>query len=216
MEDLKVEKLLEELQEKVRKGDHVATVELIEKAIEGNIDPKKILNDGLIEGMMQIGDMFQKNQAFIPDMLQSSRAMARAMEKLEPVLKGASGDNLGKIIIGTVKADLHDIGKNLVRIMYKTVGFEVVDLGIDVTTDKFISAVKEHGGKVVSLSALITTTMNNQEETLMGLKAEFGSKVKVLVGGAPVTQEWADSIGADGYAGDAFGAAKLARSVIGA
>ena len=211
-----MEKLLEELQEKVRKGDHVTTVELIDKAIGENIDPRKILNDGLIEGMMQIGELFQKNEAFIPDMLQSSRAMARAMEKLEPVLKRSPEDELGKIIIGTVKGDLHDIGKNLVSIMYKAVGFEVVDLGIDVTTDKYISAVNEHGGIVVSLSALITTTMNNQAETLKEIKAEFGSKVKVLVGGAPVTREWADSIGADGYAGDAFGAAKLARSVIGA
>jgi 5-methyltetrahydrofolate--homocysteine methyltransferase len=163
--------------------------------------------------MNEVGVMFEKNEAFIPDMLIASRAMKQGMEQLKPHLKGGRSDTLGKIIVGTVKGDLHDIGKNLVSIFYESVGFEVIDLGTDVTTEKFIEAINKNNAKIVSLSALLTTTMINQAETLKTIKAKYGEEVAVLVGGAPVTKEWADSVGADGYSPNAYGACKIASSI---
>ena len=205
--------LISSIAEAKKKGRDKEVVELIEKALKEKIDPKKILNEGCTKGIMEIGELFQKNEAFIPDMLIASRAMKKGVELLKPFLQADSVNALGKIVVGTVKGDLHDIGKNLVGIMYQSIGFEVIDLGIDVNTEKFMDAIKKSGAKMVSLSALLTTTMAHQIETLKEIKSVFGDSVKVLVGGAPVTQEWADSIGADGYARDSYGAAILAKRI---
>jgi len=206
--------LIEEIRKNVRTGEDNRTVELINEALQKKIDPKEILDQGLMLGMLDIGKLFEDQEAYIPDMLIASRAMKRGIETLKPYLERGEIKSIGKIIVGTVKGDLHDIGKNLVSIMYESVGFEVIDMGIDVITENFIDAIKEHKPKVVSLSSLLTTTMNNQIDTLKEIKRQFGDNIKVLVGGAPVTKEWADSIGADGYASNAYGAAKLSKSFV--
>jgi len=207
--------IISEIVENVKTGKDDKTVELVKGALQENVSPEVILNNGLIKGMLEVGDLFQKNEAFIPDMLIASRAMKRGTEVVKPYLKKDEVKSIGKIIVGTVKGDLHDIGKNLVSIMYESIGFKVIDLGVDVNTKKFIKAIDKYNPNAISLSALLTTTMNNQAETLKEIKYKFKDKIKVLVGGAPVTKEWADSIGADGYAPDAFGAAKVAKLVIG-
>ena len=207
--------IISEIVENVKTGKDDKTVELVKGALQENVRPEVILNNGLIKGMLEVGDLFQKNEAFIPDMLIASRAMKRGTEVVKPYLKKDEVKSIGKIIVGTVKGDLHDIGKNLVSIMYESIGFKVIDLGVDVNTKKFIKAIDKYNPNAISLSALLTTTMNNQAETLKEIKYKFKDKIKVLVGGAPVTKEWADSIGADGYAPDAFGAAKVAKLVIG-
>jgi len=207
--------IVSEIVENVKTGKDDKTVELVKGALQENVSPEVILNNGLIKGMLEVGDLFQKNKAFIPDMLIASRAMKRGTEVVKPYLKKDEVRSIGKIIVGTVKGDLHDIGKNLVSIMYESIGFKVIDLGVDVNTKKFIKAIGKYNPNAISLSALLTTTMNNQAETLKEIKYKFKDKIKVLVGGAPVTKEWADSINADGYAPDAFGAAKVAKLVIG-
>ena len=187
-----MEGLLKQISESVKAGKNEETIKLVKKGLDTQIEPKRILDEGLINGMKKIGMLFEENKAYIPDMLIASRAMKQGMSKLLPFLKEESRVRLGKIIVGTVKGDLHDIGKNLVSIFYESVGFDVIDLGTDV----------------------LTTTMNNQAETLKAIKAKYGDSVAILVGGAPVTKEWADSIGADGYSPNAYGACKIASSIV--
>jgi len=189
--------------------------ELVLQALKENVSPSDILKNGLIRGMGIVGEMFKKNEVFIPEVLVSARCMKAAMEILKPALVKSGANPCGKIAIGTVKGDLHDIGKNLVAMMMEGGGFEVLDLGIDVGPEKFINTVQEKDVDVVGLSALLTTTMPMMKVIIDELNsAGLRTKVKILVGGAPVTQEYADEIGADGYAPDAASAVDKAKTLI--
>ena len=174
-----------------------------------------ILKDGLMAGLNVTGERFKKNDCYIPEVLLSSKAMNTGMQIIEPLLVGCNLASEGKVIVGTVLGDIHDIGKNLVIIMLKGAGFEVIDLGINVPPDKFVEAVKEHDVTLIGLSALLSTTMPAQKATMDALEeAGLRNKVKVMVGGAPVNQEYADKIGADGYAIDAATAVDIAKKLI--
>jgi 5-methyltetrahydrofolate--homocysteine methyltransferase len=204
---------LKALSEAVIKGDQNKALEITKAAISEGMAPAKILNDGLISGMNVIGVRFKNNEVYIPEVLIAARAMKTAMEVLEPKLVEAGVQPLAKAAIGTVQGDLHDIGKNLVVMMLKGAGFEVVDLGVDVSAQKFVDKIKEVQPAVIGMSALLTTTMPSMEKTIQAIKAA-GLKVKTMIGGAPVTQAYADRIGADGYAADAASAVDLAKSLI--
>ncbi|MCE5339929.1 MAG: corrinoid protein [Planctomycetaceae bacterium] len=204
---------LKALSEAVIKGDQNKALEITKAAIAENMAPAKILNDGLIAGMNVIGVRFKNNEVYIPEVLIAARAMKTAMEVLEPKLVEAGVQPLAKAAVGTVQGDLHDIGKNLVVMMLKGAGFNVVDLGVDVSPQKFVDKIKELNPKVVGMSALLTTTMPSMEKTIQAIKAA-GLTVKTMIGGAPVTQAYADRIGADGYAADAASAVDLAKSLI--
>jgi 5-methyltetrahydrofolate--homocysteine methyltransferase len=208
MADLKV------LSESIIKGDQKTAVEITRAAINENMAPEQILNEGLISGMNVIGARFKKNEVYIPEVLIAARAMKMAMELLEPKLVAAGVKPLGKCAIGTVQGDLHDIGKNLAAMMLKGAGFDVVDLGVDVSTQKFVEKARETKAKIIGMSALLTTTMPAMEKTIKALK-DAGIAVKIMIGGAPITQAYADKIGADGYAPDAASAVDLAKSLIG-
>jgi len=208
MADMKV------LSEAVITGDQTRALEITRAAISEGVPPGIILNDGLIAGMNVIGERFKNNEVYIPEVLIAARAMKSALEVLAPKLVEAGVEPVGKAVMGTVQGDLHDIGKNLVAMMLKGAGFDVVDLGVDVSAAKFVEKAKETKAKIVGLSALITTTMPSMEKTVKALK-EAGLAVKTMIGGAPVTQAYADRIGADGYAPDAASAVDLAKSLIG-
>ena len=200
------------ISEALQRGDAEKVEELVKKAIEENLTPKKILEDGLIKGMDIIGTKFKKNEVYVPEVLIAARAMHAGMNILKPKLIESGVKNIGKVAIGTVKGDLHDIGKNLVKMMLEGAGFEVIDLGTDISTDKFVEAVKEHKPNIIGMSALLTTTMVNMVEVIKALDAEgLRDKVKIMVGGAPVTQNYADQIGADGYSPDASSAVDKAK-----
>ena len=199
----------------VERGDRDAAVRLVKEAVAEKVPAGKILDEGLIAAMDSVGQKFTRNEIFIPEMLIAARAMTAAMQILEPVLVQAGVKPRGKVVIGTVRQDLHDIGKNLVGMMLKGGGFQVTDLGVDVSAQKFVAAAQEKGAQIVALSALLTTTMPNMKEVVGALKAA-GVKAKVMIGGAPVTQAFADEIGADGYAADAGSAVDLATNLIGA
>ncbi len=202
------------LSEAVIRGDQAKALEVTRAAISEGVSPETILNEGLIAGMNIIGVRFKNNEVYIPEVLIAARAMKTAMEVLEPKLVEAGVEPVGKALMGTVQGDLHDIGKNLVIMMLKGAGFDVVDLGIDVSSAKFVEKAKETKAKIVGMSALITTTMPSMEKTIKALK-DAGIIVKTMIGGAPVTQAYADRIGADGYAPDAASAVDLAKSLIG-
>ena len=204
---------LEALAEAVIGGDQKAA-ELTKAALDEGVAPERILEEGLIAGMNIVGERFKANEFYIPEVLIAARAMKMAMEILEPKLAEAGVEPLGKAVIGTVKGDLHDIGKNLVMMMLKGAGFEVTDAGTDVSAEDFVAKAKESGAQIVGLSTLLTTTMSMMEKTTQSIK-ESGLAAKVMIGGAPVTQNFADKIGADGYAPDAASAVDLAKSLIG-
>ncbi len=204
---------LKALADAVIKGDQNAAVELTKAALEDGMAPKSILDDGLIAGMDIIGDRFKKNEVYIPEVLIAARAMKMAMQVLEPELVKAGVEPVGKLVIGTVQGDLHDIGKNLVAMMLKGAGFEVIDLGVDVKPEKFVAQVKESGVQLVGMSALLTTTMPGMEKTIKILR-EAGLSTKIMIGGAPVTKDYADKVGADGYAADAASAVDMAKSLV--
>lgn len=204
---------LKALSEAIIKGDQKTAVDITKAAISEGTAPETILGDGLIAGMNVIGVRFKANEVYIPEVLIAARAMKMAMEHLEPVLVAAGVKPLGKAMIGTVQGDLHDIGKNLVVMMLKGAGFEVVDLGVDVSADKFIAKAKEAKPQIIGLSALLTTTMPSMEKTIQALK-DAGIIAKTMIGGAPVTQAYADKIGANGYAPDAASAVDLAKSLL--
>lgn len=194
-------------------GNQLAT--LVNEALDSSTSPKSILDDGLIKGMDLVGEKMQSGDMFIPEVLRSANVMKDALQILKPLLSAAELNASGKVIIGTVKGDLHDIGKNLVGMMFETVGFEVIDLGVDVAPEAFVNAVEENGAAAVALSALLTTTIPSMKKTIDAL-AEAGIKddVIVIVGGAPVTQKYADEIGADGYSADAGAACKLLKDLV--
>jgi 5-methyltetrahydrofolate--homocysteine methyltransferase len=204
---------LKALADAVIKGDQSTAVEITKAALEEGTPAKSVLNEGLIAGMDVIGGRFKKNEVYIPEVLIAARAMKMAMEFLEPELVKAGVKPIGKCLIGTVQGDLHDIGKNLVAMMLKGAGFEVVDLGVDVKPDKFVEEVKAQGIQVVGMSALLTTTMPGMEKAIKAIK-DAGVSAKIMIGGAPVTQGYADKIGADGYAADAASAVDIAKSLV--
>lgn len=204
---------LEVLKNAVIKGDQNAAMEVTTKALEEGMPPEDVLRNGLIAGMDVVGRAFKKNEVYVPEVLIAARAMKMAMEILEPKLVEAGIEPIGTIIVGTVKGDLHDIGKNLVCMMLKGAGFNVIDLGTDVAPEKFVEAVKENDANTVGLSALLTTTMPMMDQTVAAFKGA-GVEAKVMVGGAPVTQEYADKIGAQGYAADAATAVDVAKELM--
>lgn len=206
---------LNNISESLQRGAAEKVEELVKKALEENLLPKDILENGLIKGMDIIGAKFKKNEVYVPEVLIAARAMHAGMSILRPKLAEAGVKNIGTIAIGTVKGDLHDIGKNLVKMMLEGAGFEVIDLGIDVSVDKFVEAVKEHKPNIIAMSALLTTTMVNMPEVIKALEAAgLREKVKIMIGGAPITQNYADQIGADGYSPDAASAVDNAKTFI--
>ncbi len=207
---------LNKLTEAVVKGNRKDTVEISKTLLAAGMKPLDIVEKGLVPGMAIIGEKFKNNQVFVPEMLIAARAMKEAMAILEPLLAQAGIKPKYTAVIGTVQGDLHDIGKNLVAMMWKGANFGVVDLGTNVPPEKFAAAVKEHNAHVVGLSALLTTTMPAMKNTIDALKKAGQTAVKIMVGGAPVTQEFAKEIGADGYAPDAASAVDVAKQLIAA
>jgi corrinoid protein of di/trimethylamine methyltransferase len=204
---------IDEIAQAVGNGKSAIIQELITGALNEGADPVAILNEGMVKAMGDVGNKFQNGKAFVPEMLMAARTMKVGMEVLQPRLADKSNFSLGKCIIGTVHGDLHDIGKNLVAVMIESCGFEVIDLGTDVSVDTFIEAIRENpDAKLVALSCLLTTTMPAMKETAEAIKAK-GFEIKVMVGGAPITQEFADHIGADGYSRDAASAVQLAKKL---
>jgi len=207
--------LLDKLQQATIDGQAPEVEKLTQQALDEVISLDDIINEGFISAMSIIGEKFKNNEIFVPEMLIAARAMRAGLKVLEPLILAGERKYLGKIIIGTVKGDLHDIGKNLLGMMLQGGGYDVIDLGVDVTPDRFLAAVKEHQPQVVCLSALLTTTMPFMKETveLLG-EAGVREQVKILVGGAPISQRFADEIGADGYAADAGSAVVLVKEVL--
>ncbi|MFP4055511.1 MAG: corrinoid protein [Candidatus Brocadiia bacterium] len=206
---------LQELANLVVTGKANETKEMVQSCIDEGVPVGDILDQGLIAGMNVVGQKFKANEFYVPEVLVAARAMKFGMEVLEPKLKDAGVQPIGSIALGTVKGDLHDIGKNLVGMMLQGAGFNVVDLGIDVPPEKFVETAKDKGCKLVGLSALLTTTMPQMQNVVAALKEAGLDGVKVMIGGAPVTQDYADEIGADGYAPDAATAVDLAKELSG-
>jgi len=197
-------------------GDAPSVKELTEKALAEGIEPARIVNEGLIPGMSEVGRRFKAGEFYLPEVLIAARAMHAGLDIVKPLFSRYDFKPVGTVVLGTVKGDLHDIGKNLVGMMLEGAGFEVIDLGVDVSPDKFVEAVKERRSHVVAMSALLTTTMPSMKATIEALKeAGLQGEVKVLVGGAPLTQRYADEIRADGYAPDAASAVDKARELLG-
>ena len=207
---------LKDIADNVIAGKADKVKELTQSAVDGGMSVRDILNKGLIAGMAVVGTKFKANEFYVPEVLIAARAMKAGMTIIEPLLEKAGIKPVGKIAIGTVKGDLHDIGKNLVAMMLKGAGFHIVDLGIDVAPEKFAGAVTQDGVEIICLSALLTTTMTSMKTTIQALEANnIRKKVKVMIGGAPVTQSYADEIGADGYAPDAASAVDKAKVLLG-
>ena len=204
----------EQISEMLQKGKAKDVERLVGEALAEGIDVKEILEKGLISGMAVIGEKFKNNQVYVPEVLIAARAMNKGMGVLEPAMLKAGIKPLGTVVIGTVKGDLHDIGKNLVGMMFKGAGFKVVDLGTDVPPEKFVDAARENDASIIGLSALLTTTMPNMRECIGAIRAT-GLPVKVMVGGAPVTQAFADEVGADGYSADAATAVEKGKQLVG-
>lgn len=206
---------LESLKQNVIDGNSRDVTTLVKQALTEGIPAEQILNVGLIAGMSEVGKLFECGEYFVPEMLVAARAMKSGLEILRPALVAANVQAIGKIVLGTVKGDLHDIGKNLVAMMMEGAGFEVIDLGVDVPPDKFVAAVREHHPHLLGLSALLTTTMPVMKVTLDALKeAGLRDQVKVLIGGAPVSDKFAHDIGADVFAPDAATAASCAKAIM--
>jgi 5-methyltetrahydrofolate--homocysteine methyltransferase len=204
---------LSELTEAIKKGNRARATELTRNAIEANQSPQAIL-DAMVAGMDDVGRRFQANEVFVPEMLIAARAMKEAMTILEPLLVKAGIKPKFRAVIGTVQGDLHDIGKNLVAMMWRGANIEVIDLGTNVPAEKFVAAVREHKAQVVGLSALLTTTMPAIKTTLSAIRASDVSGVRGGIGGAPITQQFADEIGADGFAPDAASAVDLVKQLV--
>jgi len=205
----------QELADSIIKGDNVKSKDIAQKLVDERVPAVEILNDGLVPGMDVVGKKFKANEFYLPEVLIAARAMKAAMDIIKPLLSESGAETKGKIIIGTVKEDNHDIGKNLVGMRLEGGGYNVIDLGADVPAEKFVEEIKKNGVKLIGLSALLTTTMIGMKTVIDILKADKETvDVKVMVGGAPLNQEYADSIGADGYAPDASGAVDLASELL--
>lgn len=206
---------LDVLYEGILDGDMGATPDNVQAALDADLAPDVILNEGMISAMSEVGQLFEEGEYFVPEMLISARAMQAGLGVLKPHLIASGVDPLGKVVVGTVQGDMHDIGKNLVTMMLEGAGFEVIDLGVDVKPERFIEAIRENKPQVVAMSALLTTTMPKMGVTIDAMReAGVLENVKVMVGGAPVTAEFAAKIGANGYAPDASQAATLAKSFL--
>ncbi|MHB1346384.1 MAG: corrinoid protein [Candidatus Humimicrobiaceae bacterium] len=205
----------QELADAILRGDNVKSKEITQDLVGKKIPAGEILSEGLIAGMSVVGAKFKANEMYIPEVLIAARAMHAAMDILKPLLAETGAPSKGIAIIGTVQGDLHDIGKNLVSMMLEGAGFSVVDIGVDISADKFVEAAKENNAQIVGLSALLTTTMPSMKEIIDALRKDPATKdVKVIIGGAPVTQEYADSIGANGYAADASSAVDISEKLL--
>ncbi|HWQ79640.1 MAG TPA: corrinoid protein, partial [Anaerovoracaceae bacterium] len=187
--------------------------ELAKAMVDAGVDPLEIINKGLVGGMDIVAPLFKSGEMYIPEVLLSAKAMAAGVEIVKPYISDSDMSTAGTIVIGTVKGDLHDIGKNLVAMMLESSGFKVINLGIDIPTETFIAAIKEHAPDIVAMSALLTTTMMEMKETVAAIKKE-GYKVKCIIGGAPISQEFAAKIGADGYSADAASAVELCKQLL--
>ena len=208
-------KILEEMADEIQKGNADSVGVLVERALAQDMSAEEILNGGLVEGMNTVSEKFKNNEIFIPEVLISARAMSSGLEILNPLLAEANVISKGKVVIGTVKGDLHDIGKNIVAMLLRGAGFDVVDLGADVPLEKFVEFVKKERADVVGISALLTTTMIFMKEIIEALKNEgLRENVKVIIGGAPVTDSFAAQIQADGYAPDAASAVDLTKRLL--
>ena len=207
---------LNKLSEAILKGDAKGAVAITNEALAAKVDPQELVSKYMIPAMDEVGRKFEADELFVPELLVAARAMKGALAVLKPLLAAGGAKAVGKVAVGTVKGDLHDIGKNLVASMLEGAGFEVIDLGVDVSPEKFLAAVKEHGPQIIALSALLTTTMPSMKTTIDQLTAAgVRGKVKVIIGGAPVTDGYAKEIGADGYSENANGAVGLARKLVG-
>ena len=203
------------LYEAIVKGDLVGAVESTNKAIAEGLEPQTIINDYMSKAMEEIGSRFEQGKAFVPELLMAARAMKGALEQLKPLLAENNTSRLGTVVIGTVKGDLHDIGKNLVASMLEGCGFEVINLGVDISSEKFVESIKEHNANILCLSALLTTTMGYMQDIIMTLEKEgLREQVKVMVGGAPVNSDFANKISADGYSSNANAAVALAKNLM--
>jgi 5-methyltetrahydrofolate--homocysteine methyltransferase len=207
--------ILSQISTAVIEGNLDDIVDLTEDALDEGLDAQEVLNKGLMPGMDHVGVEFRAGNMFVPEVLRSARAMQASMDILKPLLAASGVKMVGKVLLGTVKGDLHDIGKNLVGMMCEGAGFEVKDMGKDITPEAFVQAVKEYEPDILGMSALLTTTMRSMENTIKALEeAGLRDQVKVMIGGAPVTQSFADQIGADGYASNAASAAELAKRFV--
>lgn len=208
---------LNQLSDAIINGNADAARSITEQALKEGVEPIKIVNEYMIPAMNEVGRRYDCNEYFVPELLVSARAMKACLELVRPLLTGSGVKSAGRVVIGTVKGDLHDIGKNLVAAMLEGGGFEVIDLGVNVSPEKFVEAVRQNDANIVAMSALLTTTMPAMKTTIEALKqAGIREKVKVLVGGAPITQKFADEIGADGYSENAPGAVSLAKKLLAA
>ncbi len=208
--------ILQEISQNVQRGKAPLVKELVQTALDQTIDPQAILDEALLGAMEVVGEKFKNNQVFVPEVLIAARALNAGLEILKPHMIESASSHKGTIVLGTVKGDLHDIGKNLVKIMMEGKGINVVDIGIDVPAEKFIDAAKEHNASLICCSALLTTTMDQLEIVVEERKkvSDFADTVKVMIGGAPVTQEYCDRISADFYAPDAASAAEVAMNYL--
>ncbi len=206
--------IFEKIAGEVQTGDSEAVEALVKEALSTGAPVEGILNRGLVEGMTVVGERFKNNECFIPEVLVSAKAMKMGMEILKPLLAGSNVQSRGKVVVGTIQGDLHDIGKNIVAMLLEGAGFDVVDLGADVPIERFVESAKKENADLVGMSALLVTTMVNMKEVILGLKGAGMEGVKVIVGGAPLTGEYADEIGADGYAPDAASGVDIAKSLL--
>ncbi len=208
---------LKQLHDAVVNGDAKTAHNITQQALAEGTDPLKLVNEYMVPAMDEVGRRFECSEYFVPELLISARAMKAALELIRPLLTARGDQPAGRVAIGTVKGDLHDIGKNLVAALLEGGGFEVIDLGVNVSPEKFIETVKERNANIIAMSALLTTTMPSMRTTIEALKqAGIRERVKILVGGAPITQKYADDIGADGYSENAVGAVALAKKAVAA
>ena len=205
----------QDLADAIIRGDNIKSKEITHDLVGKSVPAGEILSEGLIAGMDVVGQKFKANEMYIPEVLIAARAMHAAMDVLKPLLTGTEAPKKGTLVIGTVQGDLHDIGKNLVAMMHEGAGFTVVDVGVDVPTEKYVEAAKANKADIVGLSALLTTTMPGMKDTIEALRKDEATRnIKVIVGGAPLTQEYADSIGADGYAPDSSSAVDVSHKLL--
>lgn len=206
---------LQGLYDAVLNGDLKAAVEVTKTAIAADVDPQKLVTEFMIPAMDEVGRRFETNEYFVPELLISARAMKGSLELIRPLLAARGIEPVGRVVIGTVKGDLHDIGKGLVAAMLEGGGFDVLDLGVDVSAEKFVAQAKERNANIIAVSALLTTTMVGMKTVVTAVQeAGLKDQCKVIIGGAPVTQHFADTIGADGYSNSAAGAVSLARQLM--
>jgi 5-methyltetrahydrofolate--homocysteine methyltransferase len=207
--------ILKDIAKTLENGDSTAVKELLREALALNVPPEKILNQGLIKGMEVVGKKFKENEIFIPEVLIASRAMKSAMNIIKPYLIEEGIQPKGKIVLGTVKGDLHDIGKKIVSILLEREGYEIIDIGIDVPKEKFIAVIRNENPDILGMSALLTTTMPYMRDVIDAIRAEsFEKHINIILGGAPITQTYADEIGADGYAAEAISAVALVADIL--